>query len=96
MGAGPILTTRSLRLDSPLFGVEAKHRDGQFGIQGNDATDSIGKYDRDRTWGPYLGTVLGEVLAHVRGEIDLPCRIVDDPTADTKLALGEDPMLRGA
>ncbi|MDA1101306.1 MAG: helix-turn-helix domain-containing protein [Proteobacteria bacterium] len=25
---------------------------------------------------------LGEVLDHVRGEIDLPCRIVDDPTAE--------------
>ena len=25
---------------------------------------------------------LGEVLEHVRGEIDLPCRIVDDPTAE--------------
>ncbi len=25
---------------------------------------------------------LGEVLAHVRGEVDLPCRIVDDPSAE--------------
>ncbi|MBI4182489.1 MAG: helix-turn-helix domain-containing protein [Proteobacteria bacterium] len=24
---------------------------------------------------------LGKVLAHVRGEADLPCRIVDDPSA---------------
>ena len=30
---------------------------------------------------------LGEVLAHVRGEIDLPCRIVDDPTAERIRAL---------
>lgn len=30
---------------------------------------------------------LGEVLAHVRGEIDLPCRIVDDPSAERILAL---------
>ncbi len=30
---------------------------------------------------------LGEVLAHVRGEVDLPCRIVDDPSAEHILAL---------
>ena len=30
---------------------------------------------------------LGEVLAHIRGEIDLPCRIVDDPTAERIRAL---------
>ncbi len=30
---------------------------------------------------------LGEVLAHVRGEIELPCRIVDDPSAERILAL---------
>ena len=30
---------------------------------------------------------LGEVLAHVRGEADLSCRIVDDPAADRILAL---------
>ncbi len=30
---------------------------------------------------------LGEVLAHVRGEIDLPCRIVDDPAAERIRAL---------
>lgn len=30
---------------------------------------------------------LGEVLSHVRGEIDLPCRIVDDPTAERIRAL---------
>ncbi len=30
---------------------------------------------------------LGEVLAHVQGEIDLPCRIVDDPSAERILAL---------
>ena len=29
----------------------------------------------------------GEVLAHVRGEVDLPCRIVDDPSAQRILAL---------
>ncbi len=29
----------------------------------------------------------GEVLAHVRGEVDLPCRIVDDPSAERILAL---------
>ena len=34
-----------------------------------------------------IETVLGEVLAHVRGEIDLPCRIVDDPTAERIRAL---------
>ena len=30
---------------------------------------------------------LGEVLAHARGEVDLPCRIVDDPAAEHILAL---------
>jgi putative transcriptional regulator len=30
---------------------------------------------------------LGEVLAHVRGEVALPCRIVDDPAAEHILAL---------
>ena len=30
---------------------------------------------------------MGEVLAHVRGEVDLPCRIVDDPSAERILAL---------
>ena len=30
---------------------------------------------------------LGEVLTHVRGEVDLPCRIVDDPSAERILAL---------
>ena len=30
---------------------------------------------------------LGEVLAHVRGEVDLLCRIVDDPSAERILAL---------
>ena len=30
---------------------------------------------------------LNEVLAHVRGEVELPCRIVDDPTAERILAL---------
>ncbi len=30
---------------------------------------------------------LGEVLAHVRGEVDLLCRIVDDPSAERIRAL---------
>ncbi|MDA0305944.1 MAG: helix-turn-helix domain-containing protein [Proteobacteria bacterium] len=30
---------------------------------------------------------LGEVLAHVKGEAELPCRIVDDPSAERILAL---------
>ncbi|MFP6747131.1 MAG: helix-turn-helix domain-containing protein [Alphaproteobacteria bacterium] len=30
---------------------------------------------------------LGEVLNHVRGDVDLPCRIVDDPTAERIRAL---------
>ena len=30
---------------------------------------------------------LGEVLAHMRGAVDLPCRIVDDPSAERILAL---------
>ena len=37
--------------------------------------------------GREIEMALGEVLAHVRGEIDLPCRIVDDPTAERIRAL---------
>ncbi len=37
--------------------------------------------------GQEIETALGEVLAHVRGEMDLPCRIVDDPTAERIRAL---------
>ena len=29
--------------------------------------------------GREIETALGEVLAHVRGETELPCRIVDSP-----------------
>ena len=32
--------------------------------------------------GQEIEAALEEVLAHVRGEISLPCRIVDDPTAE--------------
>ncbi len=39
------------------------------------------------TLGNEVEEALGEVLGHVRGEIDLPCRIVDDPTAERILAL---------
>ena len=31
--------------------------------------------------GREIETALGEVLAHVRGETELPCRIVDNPAA---------------
>ena len=37
--------------------------------------------------GREVEAALGEVLAHVRGEADLPCRIVDDPSAERILAL---------
>lgn len=37
--------------------------------------------------GREIETALDEVLAHVRGETDLPCRIVNDPAADRILAL---------
>ena len=37
--------------------------------------------------GRELQEALGEVLAPVRGEVDLPCRIVDDPAADRILAV---------
>ena len=42
--------------------------------------------DRTAT-GREIEGALGEVLAHVRGEIELPCRIVDDPTAERIVAL---------
>ena len=42
----------------------------------------------DRTTrGREIEDALGEVLAHVRGEVELPCRIVDDPTAERIIAL---------
>ena len=37
--------------------------------------------------GREVETALGEVLAHVRGETSLPCRIVDDPAAEHIVAL---------
>ncbi len=37
--------------------------------------------------GREVEAALSEVLAHVRGEADLPCRIVDDPAAERILAL---------
>ena len=37
--------------------------------------------------GREIETALGEVLAHVRGETGLPCRIVDDPAAGRIVAL---------
>ena len=37
--------------------------------------------------GREIETALGEVLAHVCGETELPCRIVDDPTAGRIVAL---------
>ena len=32
--------------------------------------------------GHEIETALGEVLAHVRGEVKLPCRVMDDPSAE--------------
>ena len=37
--------------------------------------------------GKEIEAALGEVLAHVRGNVTLPCRIVDDPTAERIRAL---------
>ena len=37
--------------------------------------------------GREIEAALGEVLAHVRGETELPCRIVDDPCAERILAV---------
>lgn len=42
--------------------------------------------ERTRT-GKEIEAALEEVLSHVRGEVDLPCRIVDDPGAERILAL---------
>ena len=42
--------------------------------------------ERTRT-GHDLETALNEVLAHVRGEIELPCRIVEDPAPERILSL---------
>ena len=43
--------------------------------------------ERRTQLGQEVEAALGEVLAHVRGEVDLPCRIVDDPAAERILAL---------
>ena len=32
--------------------------------------------------GREIGTALGEVLTHMLGEVDLSCRIVDDPNSE--------------
>ncbi len=37
--------------------------------------------------GQKMEEALGEVLAHVKGEVELPFRIVDDPAAEHILAL---------
>jgi putative transcriptional regulator len=37
--------------------------------------------------GQEVEAALGDVLAHVRGEVDLPCRIVNDPVAEHILAI---------
>ena len=37
--------------------------------------------------GQEVKEALGEVLAHVHGEVALPCRIIDDPAAEHILAL---------
>ncbi len=37
--------------------------------------------------GREVEAALEEVVAHVRGEIDLPCRILDDPSARRILAI---------
>ncbi|MCY4305403.1 MAG: helix-turn-helix domain-containing protein [Aestuariivita sp.] len=34
-----------------------------------------------------LEEALGEVLAHVRGELELPCRILENPAADQILSV---------
>ena len=47
-----------------------------------------GKVTMERTdLGCEIETALGEVLAHVRGETDLSCRIVDDPAVSRIVAL---------
>ena len=43
---------------------------------------------KERTrMGREVESALGEVLAHVRGEVKLPCRIVDNPAAEHIRAL---------
>ena len=37
--------------------------------------------------GHEIEAALGEVLAHVRGEVELPCRVIDDPSAERIRAL---------
>ena len=37
--------------------------------------------------GREIEAALGEVLAHVRGEVDFLCRIIDDPAAEHILAI---------
>ena len=53
------------------------------GQQGADASGDDGTH----RLGCEIETALGEVLAHVRGETGLSCRIVDDPAASRIVAL---------
>ncbi len=53
------------------------HQAGRTGTMTTERTET----------GIEIETALGEVLAHVRGEAALPCRIVDDPTAGRIVAL---------
>lgn len=46
--------------------------------------------------GREIETALGEVLAHVRGEEALPCRAVDDPTAERVVRVRKRPKRAGA
>ncbi len=41
--------------------------------------------------GQGIETALGEALAHVRGEEKLPCRVVDDPTAERVVGVRKRP-----
>ena len=57
-------------------------------VGGRDQEGEIRTMTTQRTeFGREIETALGEVLDHVRGETDLPCRIVDDPAAGRIVAL---------
>ncbi len=61
---------------------------GAGAVGGRDRTGKGWRMTTERTAiGQEIETALGEVAAHVRGEVALPCRIVDDPAAERVVAL---------
>ena len=94
-GASPIIRgtggLRKLRWAGSGSGSGRPQTSGQEGAlaaRGHDQEGGTEPMTTGRTdLGREVEAALGEVLAHVRGETSLPCRIVDDPAAERIVAL---------